>query len=201
MGSCIPRLLLLKGNINEISPDGRSIPDLMSKPSLDDLAKYVDIIGPGKGLLVRPVAAPNGTAEKARTPVYQSTQLAEMLHVSAIFEHGEDQCCIQCSMACLAPSAAERGSAFSEISGRVGFVWYLHPTITDVVHVYTFREEDVYRFPGLSVNQEVDLLYKKLGVEGVISDSIAPLASYLEHQNKHQWNMGLASAPARRPCP
>mmetsp|Transcript_32143 Transcript_32143/g.83723 ORF Transcript_32143/g.83723 Transcript_32143/m.83723 type:complete len:422 (+) Transcript_32143:144-1409(+) len=154
MGSCIPRLLLLKGNINEISPDGRSIPDLMSKPSLDDLAKYVDIIGPGKGLLVRPVAAPNGTAEKARTPVYQSTQLAEMLY--------------------------SRGFQ---------------------VHVYTFREEDVYRFPGLSVNQEVDLLYKKLGVEGVISDSIAPLASYLEHQNKHQWNMGLASAPARRPCP
>ncbi|KAF5837744.1 PLC-like phosphodiesterase [Dunaliella salina] len=30
LGSCIPRLLLLKGNVNELSPDGRSIPDLTS---------------------------------------------------------------------------------------------------------------------------------------------------------------------------
>lgn len=66
---------------SEISPDGRSIPDLMSKASLEDLKNYIDIIGPGKGLLVRRVAGTNDTSSAQHPMVqYQSTQLAEMLH-------------------------------------------------------------------------------------------------------------------------
>jgi len=70
------------------------------------------------------------------------------------------------------------------------------------VHAYTFREEDVFRFPGLDVEAELDMLYKRLRLDGLISDSIAPLTSYLKRAStEHKWNLDIANRPARRPCP
>jgi hypothetical protein len=54
---------------SEISPDGRSFEDLTSQASLEDFKDYVDVIGPGKGLLA-----------KKEADRYQSTQLTERLH-------------------------------------------------------------------------------------------------------------------------
>jgi hypothetical protein len=73
---------------------------------------------------------------------------------------------------------------------------FLDPLTTSQVHPYTAREEIQFRFRGLRFEEELELLLVTLKVDAIISDSIPPIRSYLEHRIDRVWNMTLASAPS-----
>lgn len=47
------------------------------------------------------------------------------------------------------------------------------------MHAFTLSEEEQFRFPGLTLQEELELLLVHLKVDGLISDSVLPLKSYI----------------------